>query len=138
MPVQSKKRSRRPTSSRNGDKFKRSRVNEGSFFISDDKRGFLLTCTVVRLHTYNFVLAELQHTKEDPDAPVVIKAEIYNTTVFDSSEARIAGALEYMARELCKGRVNIDDPLDFAMTLGGTIHGRVPLSTPSLPKTQLH
>lgn len=136
MPPVNKKRKRLKDGA-STDRYRRFREGN-TIFISDDERGFLLSFveSPTNPHTFTFFLAELE-PREDGEEPE-IKHEIFRTTVYDKSETGATDALDFMAKELCKGKVDIDDPIDFAMILGGTIHGRTPLATTGVPKSQIH
>lgn len=130
---------RRKRSSKSTSKYRLFQSDPRTFFLTDERRMFILTLTEDRdkKSVYTYVLAECAPRSVDHTLVSYAK-EIYNTRVYDSSEQGAEQALHYMVKELCKGVVDIENPLEFALTLGGTINGRSPISTTGLAKSDIH
>jgi|GEM_PF-5570078 len=118
-------------------KFRLFKSAERTLFLTDEQRVFMLAAIELRPHTFSVVLAECAPKHVEGDV-VSYSEELFNAVVYDTSQNGIDEVLNFMAQQLCSGDVNIENPIDFAMSMGGTIKGRPLISTTPVPKTKIH
>lgn len=122
---------------RDKSKYRLFKSGPRTLFLTDEKRVFMLAALQVRESTFNLVIAECAPRLVDSNM-VSYAEELFNAVVYDTSESGIDEVLSFMAQELCKGEVDIENPVDFAMSMGGTIKGRPLISTTPVPKSKLN
>lgn len=86
----------------------------------DDTPNYLLYAQALADDWWELVLAQMA----DEDAAngiFCLEVSIFNNKMYSKGGAGLRTSLEYMAKDLAKDLVAIDDPTDFQEVFGGTI-----------------
>lgn len=118
-------------------KYRLFKSGERTLFLTDETRVFMLAAIELKPHTFSVVLAECAARRGEGET-VSCSEELFNAIMYDTSPTGIDELLIFMSDELCKGAVDIENPIDFAMAMGGTVKGRPLISTTPVPRNKLN
>jgi hypothetical protein len=112
--------------------------NAGEYILFDAGRAYHLQMNRLRSHFYSIVLSKVTRSSVFDTDYVCIEQELFNTTVYDVEGRTTAKVVENMAEEFVTKSADIDNPVEFAFQIGGTVLNRTPVSTCAYPLSGLH